>query len=68
MMLVLPAYVLQDVDFGRAVLLAEAVAVAALIMCLGFVVVDIGNPLAWLAPHAGHRAISTGPARCWPGT
>ncbi|HEX6132386.1 MAG TPA: NrfD/PsrC family molybdoenzyme membrane anchor subunit [Longimicrobiales bacterium] len=45
MMLVLPAYILHDVDFGRAVLLAEAVAVAALLMCLSFVIVDVGNPL-----------------------
>jgi Ni/Fe-hydrogenase subunit HybB-like protein len=45
MMLVLPAYVLKDVDFARAVLMAEAVAVAALVMCLLFVVVDVGNPL-----------------------
>jgi molybdopterin-containing oxidoreductase family membrane subunit len=44
MMLVLPAYVLHDVDFSRAVLLAEAVAVAALVMCLSFVVVDLGSP------------------------
>ena len=55
MMLVLPAYILEDVDFGRAVLMAEGVAVAALVMCLAFVVVDIGNPLARLAPHARHR-------------
>lgn len=56
MMLVLPAYILQDVDFGRAVLLAEAVAVSALVMCLAFVVVDIGNPLAgWhLTPGIGY--------------
>jgi molybdopterin-containing oxidoreductase family membrane subunit len=55
MMLVLPAYILGDVDFGRAVLLAEAVAVAALVMCLAFVVVDLGNPLAsWhLMPGLG---------------
>jgi Ni/Fe-hydrogenase subunit HybB-like protein len=55
MMLVLPAYVLEDVDFGRAVLMAEAVAVAALIMSLLFVVVDIGSPLrAWhLIPGLG---------------
>src|SRR5215208_1561424 len=55
MMLVLPAYVLDDVDFGRAVLVAEGVAVAALVMCLAFVVVDIGNPLAaWhLMPGIG---------------
>jgi Ni/Fe-hydrogenase subunit HybB-like protein len=46
MMLVLPAYVLKDVDFSRAVLIAEGVAVAALVMCLSFVIVDIGNPLA----------------------
>jgi Ni/Fe-hydrogenase subunit HybB-like protein len=56
MMLVLPAYVLKDVDFSRAVLMAEAVAVAALVMCLSFVVVDIGNPLAaWhLIPGIGY--------------
>ncbi|HUF66403.1 MAG TPA: NrfD/PsrC family molybdoenzyme membrane anchor subunit [Gemmatimonadaceae bacterium] len=55
MMLVLPAYILRDVDFSRAVLMAEAVAVAALVMCLAFVVVDIGNPLAgWhLVPGIG---------------
>jgi len=55
MMLVLPAYILHDVDFGRAVLMAEAVAVAALVMCLAFVVVDIGNPLGgWhLIPGIG---------------
>ena len=55
MMLVLPAYVLEDVDFGRAVLIAEGVAVSALVMCLLFVVVDIGNPLgAWhLVPGLG---------------
>jgi molybdopterin-containing oxidoreductase family membrane subunit len=56
MMLVLPAYVFEDVDFGRAVLIAEGVAVAALVMCLLFVVVDIGNPMAaWhLAPGIGY--------------
>jgi Ni/Fe-hydrogenase subunit HybB-like protein len=56
MMLVLPAYILRDVDFSRAVLMAEAVAVAALVMCLSFVVVDIGNPLGgWhLIPGLGY--------------
>ena len=56
MMLVLPAYILHDVDFGRAVLMAEAVAVSALVMCLAFVVVDIGNPFAsWhLMPGIGY--------------
>lgn len=55
MMVVLPAYVLADVDFSRAVLIAEGVAVAALVMCLAFVVVDLGNPLrSWhLIPGIG---------------
>jgi len=55
MMVVLPAYVLKDVDFARAVLIAEGVAVAALIMCLAFVVADLGNPFAsWhLMPFIG---------------
>jgi len=54
-MLVLPAYVLEDVDFRRAVLIAEGVAVSALCMCLAFVTVDLGNPFAaWhLLPIVG---------------
>jgi molybdopterin-containing oxidoreductase family membrane subunit len=56
MMLVLPAYVLENVDFGRAVLIAEGVAVAALVMALSFVVADLGNPFAsWhLIPRLGY--------------
>jgi molybdopterin-containing oxidoreductase family membrane subunit len=56
MMLVLPAYILENVDFGRAVLLAEGVAVAALVMSMSFVVVDLGNPLgSWhLTPGVGY--------------
>lgn len=54
-MLVLPAYVLEDVDFHRAVLIAEGVAVSSLCMCLAFVTVDLGNPFAsWhLTPVIG---------------
>ncbi len=43
-MLVMPTYVLKDVDFKQAVLIGEGVAVAALIMCLAFVVADMGGP------------------------
>ena len=55
MMLVLPAYILHDVDFRRAVLLGEGVAVSAIVMALAFVVVDLGNPFAsWhLVPGLG---------------
>jgi molybdopterin-containing oxidoreductase family membrane subunit len=55
MMLILPAYILHDVDFRRAVLIGEGVAVCALVMSLAFVVVDLGNPFAsWhLIPGLG---------------
>lgn len=43
-MLVMPTYVLHDVDFSKAVLIGEGTAVAALIMCLGFITVDMGSP------------------------
>ena len=43
-MLVLPTYVLEDFDFKQAVLIGEGLAVAALIMCLAFVVADMGGP------------------------
>lgn len=54
-MLVLPSYILHDVDFVRAVLIGEGLAVAALIMCLAFVTVDLGGPAnAWhLVPIIG---------------
>lgn len=55
-LLVMPAYVLHDVDFKRAVLMGEGVAVAALVMCLGFVTVDLGGPSrVWhLLPGIGY--------------
>ena len=43
-MLVLPAYILKDMDFSKAVLIGEGMAVSALIMCLAFVTVDMGGP------------------------
>lgn len=43
-MLVLPAYVLKKIDFKQAVLIGEGLAVAALLMCLAFVVADMGGP------------------------
>lgn len=54
-MLVLPAYILKDVDFKGAVLIGEGLAVAALLMCLSFVIVDLGGPArAWhLIPLIG---------------
>jgi len=43
-MLVLPTYVMHDIDFKKAVLIGEGLAVAALVMCLAFVTVDLGGP------------------------
>ncbi len=43
-MLVLPTYILKDIDFSQAVLIGEGLAVSALIMCLAFVTVDMGGP------------------------
>lgn len=43
-MLVMPTYVLKDIDFKQAVLIGEGIAVAALIMCLAFVIADMGGP------------------------
>lgn len=54
--LVMPAYVLQDIDFNRAVLIAEGVAVSALVMCLAFVTANSpGFPWKWwrLTPVIG---------------
>jgi len=54
--LVMPAYVLHDVDFSQAVLIAEGVAVSALVMCLGFVTANSpGFPWKWwrLTPVIG---------------
>lgn len=55
-MLVLPTYVLHDVDFRRAVLIAEGVAVSALVMALSFVIANSpGTPFKWwrLLPGIG---------------
>ncbi len=54
-MIVLPTYILKDVDFSKAVLIGEGLAVAALVMCLAFVTVDLGGPArAWhLIPIIG---------------
>lgn len=45
-MLVMPTYILKDIDFKQAVLIGEGLAVSALIMCILFVMVDVGNPAA----------------------
>lgn len=55
-MIVMPAYVLHDLDFAKAVMVGEGIAVAALLMCLAFVTVDLGGPArVWhLLPGLGY--------------
>jgi len=43
-MLVIPAYVYHDHELHKVVVLGELLAVAVLVMCLMFVMVDIGRP------------------------
>jgi len=43
-MLILPAYIFKDKDFHKIVIIGEGVAVGALVMCLTFILVDLGSP------------------------
>ena len=54
-MLILPAYIFRDPDFHQVVIIGECVAVGALVMCLTFILVDLGGPhRAWhLLPVIG---------------
>ncbi len=54
-MLVVPAYVYKDESFHDVVIFGELLAVAAIVMCLLFVTVDLGRPeLFWhLMPWIG---------------
>src|SRR5665647_3241772 len=44
-MLVIPAYIYDWKPIKEIVIFGELLAVCAVIMCLGFIIVDIGNPL-----------------------
>jgi molybdopterin-containing oxidoreductase family membrane subunit len=43
-MLVLPYYFHHYKDFSKMIILGEFLAIAAVVMCLGFIIVDIGQP------------------------
>lgn len=43
-MMVIPAYLYDDEEMHKVVIIGEAVAIAAIVMCLLFVVVDLGRP------------------------
>ncbi len=54
-MLILPAYIFNDKDLHKVVIIGEVVAVGALVMCMSFVFVDLGRPLQFwhLLPGIG---------------
>ncbi len=43
-MMVIPAYLYDDEEMHKVVIIGEAVAIAAIIMCTSFVLVDLGRP------------------------
>ncbi len=43
-MMVIPAYLYHDDDMHDIVIIGELLAIAAIFMCIGFVVVDLGRP------------------------
>lgn len=61
-MMVIPAYIFKDREMHKVVIFSELFAVAAMIMCLLFVIVDLGRPdRFWhLFPVIGHFN--------WPGS
>ncbi len=54
-MLILPAYIFNDKDLHKVVIIGEVVAVGALVMSMTFVFVDLGRPLQFwhLIPGIG---------------
>jgi len=43
-MMVIPAYLYHDEEMHDVVIVGEMLAIAAIVMCIGFVVVDLGRP------------------------
>ena len=57
-MLVLPYYLHHYKKFGRITILGEFLAIAAVNMCLMFIVVDLGNPVRLLNVVLHHTPIT----------
>jgi molybdopterin-containing oxidoreductase family membrane subunit len=54
-LMVIPAYLYDDRDMHDVVIIGEILAVAAIVVCLGFVIVDMGRPdrLWHILPYLG---------------
>lgn len=55
-MMVIPAYIFKDKEMHKVVIFSELFAIAAMIMCLLFIIVDIGRPdrLQHMIPGIGY--------------
>lgn len=55
-MMVIPAYIFKDKEMHKVVIFSELFAIAAMVMCLLFIVVDIGRPdrLWHMVPKLGY--------------
>ena len=56
-MMVIPVYIYDNEDLHDLVIFGELLAVAAILMCLAFVTVDLGRPDRFWHLIPGHRAI-----------
>ena len=56
-MMVIPVYIYDNEELHDLVIFGELLAVAAIIMCLLFVTVDLGRPGSLLASHPRHRPV-----------
>ena len=63
-MLVIPVYIYNNEELHDLVIFGELLAVAAIIMCLAFVTVDLGRPDRFWHLIPGHRDIQFPGARC----
>ena len=61
-MMVIPAYIFKDKEMHKVVIFSELFAVAAMIMCMLFILVDLGRPdrILHMVPLIGHFN--------WPGS
>ena len=63
-MLVIPVYIYNNEELHDLVIFGELLAVAAILMCLAFVTVDLGRPDRFWHLIPGHWQIQLPGTRC----
>ena len=67
-MMVIPAYLYDDDEMHDVVIIGELLAIAAIVVCVGFIVVDMGRPDPGCGTVLPGLGDSTGLSRCSAGT